>query len=337
MIQKYAAMQHFNLLACLFNLAAAIPRPLTLQATTLIGNGFGNSLPNTTLASIIPHDFTIRAGLPLDEPPLNQRNSLLLTLRALGDLALEDFNGEQQSRTWRSPQHVAIDIVGPAKTDESVLPVRKYALWGMYSAIHMMVSSSNFHPRIYELFWQRTLVGYVSFNSGARGVLGVSGASANTTNTALQKKNFSISPITLLPNTTTAIPQNNGVTISFDLTGRTIGEANVLMTLFAGILKAAPQDQTERVDEFVVNERAFNAYLSFMGRGSTKPDEPFLEYTHLIQLFTQLPSWMIGHGEKWTEAGLLVWVDDRAVGAGVLMWQVGNAVGGEDERDVVSS
>ena len=117
-------VQQMYLLVCLLSLAAALPDPLTSQATTLLSNSVGNILPNSTLGAVIPSDFTIRPSLPLDEPALNPRLSLLLTLHALGELAGLDFTGAQQAKTWQAIQHVSIELVGPAKTVQSSLPVR---------------------------------------------------------------------------------------------------------------------------------------------------------------------------------------------------------------------
>ena len=326
MMGKFAIQQMY-LLACLSSLTSAIPNPLTSQATTLLSNSFSNIFSNSTLgAPVIPSDFTVRPSLPLDEPVLNRRNILLLTLRALGDLAGLDFIGQQQSQTWQSLQHVSIDIVGPARTVESYLPVRKYALWGIYKAIQLMVASKDFRPRNFDLFSQGTLVGYVSFNNGARGVLVIEGGPANETDTVVQQVDLSISSLALLQNTTTTSVENNDIHIEFELKGRAIGEDNVFMTLFTGILKAAPYYPTESFDSFLLNTRTFNSLLSCKAREDRGPSEIHLGYQHLIQVFTQLPRWVIVHGGgRWTGAEFLVWADmerrPQVIGAGILKWQ----------------
>ena len=320
-------VQQMYLLACLSSLTAAIPNPLTSQATTLLSNSFSNILLNSTLgAPVIPSDFTIRPSLPLDEPVLNRHNSLLLTLRALGDLAILDFTGEQQSQTWQSLQHISIDIVGPAKTVESPLPVRKYALWGIYKAIQLMVASKDFRPRNFDLLSQGTLVGYVGFNNGARGVLGIEDGSANETDAAVQQVDLSISSLTLLENTTIPNLETNNIHVDFELKGRTIGEDNVFMTLFTCILKAAPYYPTESLDSFLVNTRTFNTLLSCKARQDLGPGEARLGYPDLIQVFTQLPRWVIVHGGgRWTEAEFFVWANmeqrPQVIGAGIMRWQ----------------
>ena len=326
MMGKFA-VQRIYLLACLSSLIVAIPNPLTLQATTLLRNSFSNIVPNSTLgAPVIPSDFTIRPTLPLDEPVLDPRNSRLLTLRALGDLALLDFSGEQRSQAWRTSQHVAIEIVGPAKTTESFLPVRKYALWGIYKAIQLMVASKDYRPRNYELFFQGTLVGYVGFNNGALGVLGIEDGSANETDAAVQQVDLSISSLTVLENATTTNLGSNEIQIDFELKGRIIGEDNIFMTLFTGILKVAPYYSTESFNNFLLNARTYNSLLSCTARKDLGPGDTHLGYPDLLQVFAQLPRWVIVHGGgRWTEAEFLVWANadtrPQVIGAGILKWQ----------------
>lgn len=327
--------QSFLLLMCLLSIARAIPNPLNLEANTLLENSFADSLPNSTLAAVIPNDFTIRPSLPLLEPVLDRRYTLRLTLHALGSLALDDFNAEQQSQTWRSLQHVSIDILGPSMGVASPMPMRKYAVWGIYKAVHLMVASNDFRSRNYELFSQGTLVGYVGFNNGVHGALGIEGATKNGTGHGVQEGRLSVS-LNTLPNATITDLGDDRVTFSFELNGRTIGESNIFMTVFTGILKAAPYSKTERVRTFFVNSRAFNTYLSFVERADPGPDGPFFEYEQLIQLFTQLPSWVMSHGSQWTEVDMVVSVDDVAVGAGVLKWQTRQELGAADRGGVMT-
>ena len=323
---KFSVKQMF-LFACLSSSTAAIPNPLTSQATALLTNSFSNILSNSTLGvPVIPSDFTVRPSLPLNEPVLSRRNSLLLTLRALGDLAVLDFIGEQQSQTWQALQHISIDIVGPAKTVESPLPVRKYALWGIYKAIQLMVFTEDFRPRNYELVYQGTVVGYVSFNNGVPGVLGIEDGLANQTNAAVQQVDLSISSLTLHENATTTNPESNDILIDFELKGRTIGEDNVFMTVFTGILKAAPYYPSEPFDTFLLNTRTFNTLVSCKARQDLGPGETQMGYQQMIKVFTQLPRWVILNGnERWTEAEFLVWADAgqrlQVIGAGIMKWQ----------------
>ena len=331
----------FHLLTCLLSLITAIPNPLTLHPNSFLGNDFGSNIPNSTLAAVIPKDFTITSSLPLDEPILNQRQTLLLTLQLLGTLSLDDFNGEQQSQAWRrQPQNVWIDIVGPLMTAESPLPIRKYALWGVYKAIHSMVAFNDFRPRNYELFWQGTLVGYVSFNNGPHAALVVAGGSPSETGTAaVNQGRLPISQSTLPIATTANLPDNNsGVQLSFKLYGHTIGESNVFMTLFTGILKAAPYNLAERVANFLVNARSFNAFLSFQGEEDLKPFEEFFEYQYLIRLCMQLPDWVLEQPhERWAEAEMVVTVNEKTVGAGVMKWQASEVLGPVHVGSVLSS
>lgn len=317
-------------LACLASLATAIPKPFTLEETTSIGKNFGNNLPNLTLPSVIPNGFIIRRGGPLDEPVLNRRLILFLTLRVLGDLALDDFYGEQQSRSWRSPLHVSIDIVGPAMVIESPLPKRKHAVWGVYSVIRLMTASNDYRPRNYELYWQGTLVGHVGFNNGFHGILGVGGGSANKTVATIQQKNLSISPVTLPKNVSTSSPGTMDVTLVYGLHGRTIGETSFFMTLYTGIVKAAPYYGSEQVEKFVVDTRTFSTYLSFKGREDLEPAMPYLEYAHVIELLAQLPLWAFEHGGRWREATMVALVNNKRVGAGVLEWQGYTEVGAKE-------
>lgn len=319
------------LLTYLLTLSRAVPSPPILPTSTLNITDADTSLLNSSLAAVIPTFFKILPSLPLDEPVLNTRYTLMLTLYALGRLAVEDFEEEQQSQSWRSTElNVAIDVVGPAMVVESVLPMRKYAVWGIYKAIHSMVARNDFRPRNYELYWKGSLVGWVEFNNGAQGALGSGSATANQTGNAVPQRNLSVSSITL-PNATATIDQTNArVAFSFELSGRTIGESNVFMTLFTGILKAAPFPKTERLTSFLVNSRTFNSFLNFMEREGAGPDGPFFEYGQLIQLFTQLPAWMISHGSQWTEADMVVSVDGRAVGVGILRWQIRPGMGAAD-------
>ena len=317
-------------LGCLVSLATAIPKPLTLEETTSIRNNLGNNLSNLTLPSVIPNGFVIRPSGPLDEPVLNRRLILFLTLRVLGDLAFDDFYGEQQSRSWRSPLRVSIDIVGPAMVIESPLPKRKYAVWGIYSVIRLMTASNDFRPRNYELYWQGTLVGHVGFNNGFHGALGLGGGSVNETVTAIQQENLSVSPVTLPKNASTSSRENIDVTLVYELHGGTIGETSFFMTLYTGIVKAAPYYGSEQVEEFVVDTRAFSTYLSFKGREDLEPAEPYLEYAHVIELLAQLPLWALEHGGKWREANMVALVNNERVGAGVLERQGYTEVGAKE-------
>lgn len=254
-------------------------------------------------------------------------------MHALERLALDDFEAEQGSQTWRSPHHaVAIDIVGPALDIESALARRKYAIWGIYKAVHLMVATGDFRCRNYELYWRGGLVGWVGYNNG----LGMGGGMKNFTRDSVEEGSSLILPNTSR-NVTTDSVGVDGVTFSFELHGRTIGESNVFMILFTAILKAAPFPKDERVRSFVVSGRPFNSYLSFMERLDPGPDGPFLKYEQVIQIFMQLPRWMISHGSQWSEANMVVLVDDRLVGTGVLVWQFRGEMGTVDGDTVTTS
>ena len=281
----------------------------------------GNRLPESTLSAVVPTDFKITPSLPLDEPVLNQQDVLLLTLFALGSLALNDFNQEQRSQRWRAIEGVAIDILGPEKTSASVLAARKYAIWGIYKAIHAMVALNDFRSRNYGLYWQGTLVGYVAFNNGPTSALSLINSTTNVNSHGVQERSWSVSANASQNLTTTALGSGRS-SFSYHLYGRTVGESNVFMTLFTGIIKAAPFPKDQRVPEFFVNSRSFNSLLSFKEQGGLGPSGPFFEYEQLIEGFMELPSWLISHGSQWVEAEMVVLVDNKVVGEGVLKWQI---------------
>ncbi|CAD6581252.1 MAG: hypothetical protein ASARMPRED_000556 [Alectoria sarmentosa] len=272
----------------------AVPSPPLLTTSTLNisdadNNNNNNSLLNSTLAAVIPTYFTVIPSLPLDEPVLDRRYTLILVLHALGDLAVHAFDGQQQAQTWRALQHVAVDILGPSMVVESVLAFRKFAVWGIYKAVHLMVAVDDFRPRNYRLYWQGSLVGYVGFNTGAQGALGIGNGTANEVGTAVQEGNLSVSPNTLPVDRTTGLGDDD-TAFSFHTNGHTIGEPNVYMTLFTGILKAAPYPKNARVNDFWVNSRAFNTYLSFQEREGPGPEGPFFRIPWPGDLYTYAPT-----------------------------------------------
>ena len=321
------------LLLLLLSLARAGP------VTSLTNNSESsddNRLSETTLSAVIPTDSTIKPSLPLDEPVLHQQDTLLLTLFALGSLALDDFNQEQRSQSWRAVEGVAIDILGPEKTFRSVLAARKYAIWGIYKAIHAMVALNDFRSRNYGLYWQGTLVGYVAFNKGPNSALGLRNGTTNGISHGVQERSLSVSANASQNLMATALGSDR-TTFSYHLYGRTVGESNVFMTLFTGILKAAPFPKDERVPEFFVNSRSFNSLISFKEQSDLGPSGPFFEYEQLIQLFMELPLWTISHGSRWVEAEMMVLVDNKAVGAGVLKWQIRPGISGPNGANVTTS
>ena len=319
-MEKTSKQPFLCLFTCLLSLVSAIPTALTPQENIFLRNSFDDSLLNSTLAVVVPSTFTINPSIPLDEPVLNRRKTLLLTLKVLGQLAIADFDEEQPSQTWHSSLGVAIDAFGPLMVIRSPLAMRKYVLWGLYKAVHLMVASDDFHPRNYELFSYGVLVGFVSYNNGYHGALGIGGGMNNGTGRGARRRSSSVLP-SYLPNTTIIDLDNRRIRFGFELDGHRIGESNVFMTLFTGILKAGWYPKTDRVDEFIANTRTFNSMLSFQERDYPGPDGPFFEYEQLIQLLTKLPTWMITHGSRWTEAEMVVSVDDWLVGAGVIRYQ----------------
>lgn len=321
------------LLAFLLAVSKAIPPLQTLPTSTLNISDGGTSFLNSSLAAVIPTFFKIIPNHPLDEPILIERYALALTIHALEGLALGDFDEEQHSMTWRTAHQVAIDVVGPARTVESALAMRKYAIWGIYKAVHLMVASGDYRCRNYELYWRGALVGFVGYNNGAVGALGMAGGTKNISSYGGRSL---ILPATDT-NVTTDSARNEDVTFSYELHGRTIGESNVFMSLFTAILKAAPHPKDERVLVFVVSARAFNAYLSLMERADPGPDGPFLKYEHVIRMLVQLPRWMISQGSQWTEAHMVVLIDDILVGAGSLVWQVREEMGTVEGGTVITS
>lgn len=296
----------------LSSLARAVSAQLVLPTTVPTLYDLNITLTNSTLDAVIPNTFTIRPSTPLPEPTLDRRYTLLLTLHVLGSLALEDFDSQQQSQTWRSLQEVSIDIVGPRMTVDSPLAMRKYAIWGIYKAVHLMTATNDLRPRNYELFYGRFLVGYVSFNNGTPGGRGTS---------------LSVQ-LDALPKNATTVDLGTHINFSFDVHGRSIGVDNVFMTLFTAILKAAPYPKSQRVLEFVVRSRPFSTYLSFMGQDEPEPGAPVCAYEQVIQMFTQLPLWMMAHDDQWLETDMVLSIDDYIVGAGVLKWQDPEDVGG---------
>lgn len=330
-------IQSLCLLTCFLSLPTAIPNPLTLHPIYLLGNASGNNLTNSTLAAVIPKDFTITPSLPLDEPLLDRRGILLLTLQLLGSLSLIDYNEEQEAQAWhRQPQDVYINFVGPLKTAESPVAARKYILWGVYKVAHLMVSYSDFRPRNYDMFWEGTLVGYLSFNNGPRHALVIAGGSANETRTAIQQGRSSISQDTL-PLATPPHLNDVGVEISFKLHGHSIAESNVFMTLFTGILKVAPLNPSEPVVQFLVNTRPFNTVLSFEGQPDLYPYQPYFEYRYLIEMLMLLPGWVLENEFRFAETEMVVTVNEKTVGAGVMQWQDGETGGAADVGTALSS
>ena len=303
-------------------LSLARAGPTNSRTNNLSESSDDNRLPESILSAVIPTDFKIVPSLPLDEPVLNQQDTLLLTLFTLGSLALDDFNREQRSQSWRAVEGVAIDILGPEKTFVSVLAARKYAIWGIYKAIHAMVALNDFRSRNYGLYWQGTLVGYVAFNKGPTSTLSLLNSTTNVNSHGVHERS-SVSANALLNLTATALSSGRA-SFSYHLYGRTIGQSNVFMTLFTGILKAAPFPKNQRVPEFFVNSRSFNSLLSFKEQGGLGPGGPFFEYEQLIEGFMELPSWSISHGSQWVETEMVVLVDNKVVGAGVLKWQIRN-------------
>lgn len=319
-------IQSLCLLTSLLSLATAIPNSLTLHPTSLLENVSGNNLTNTTLAAVIPKDFTITPSLPLDRPVLDQRGTLLLTLQLLATLSLDDYNGEQEAQAWhRGPQDVYISIAGPLMTSESPVAVRKYVLWGVYKVAHSMVAHSDFRPRNYEMFWQGTLVGFISFINGPRSALAVAGGSANETRTAVQQGRSSISRNTL-PLASPAHLDATEVEITFRIHGHSMAESNVFMTLFTGLLKVAPLNASEPVLQFLVNTRPFNTVLSFEGQPGLYPDQPYFEYRYLVEMLLQLPGWVLRNQFRFAETEMVVTVNDKTVGAGVMQWQESGTV-----------
>ncbi len=198
-----------------------------------------------------------------------------------------------------------------------------------------MVASNDFRARNYELLWQTTLVGYISFNSGGPGALAIGGGRANATAAVVQQRDLSILPISL-PNATATDPDNSHTRFSFELYGRRIGECNVFMTLFTAIVKTAPYAKTERVAEFLLNTRTFDTFLSFKGQDETGPTDPVLVFGHLIRLFMDFPTWVLQRGGMWLEANMVISIDGNVVGAGVLKYQARNEVGAVDVGDAVT-
>ena len=317
-------------------LSLARAGPVTLLTNSLSESSDGNSFSDSTLAAIIPTDFKITPSRPLDEPVLDRQDTLVLTLFALGSYALDDFNEEQKSQSWRAIQGVSIDIFGPDKSFGSVLAARKYVIWGIYRAIHVMVSLNDFRSRAYELYWQGTLVGYVAYNNGLSSALSLLNSTTNASSHEVQERNLSIST-NASPNLTTTAPGSGRTNFFYRLSGRTIGESNVFMTMYTGILKAAPFPEKDRVPEFFVNSRAFNSVLSFKEKGDLGPSGPFFAYEHLIALFMDMPPWSISHGSQWVEAEMVVSVDDKVVGAGVLKWQIRPDISGPNGGNVTTS
>lgn len=219
---------------------------------------------------------------------------------------------------------------------ESPLAMRKYAIWGIYKAVQLMVGLNDFRPRNYELYWRGGLVGWVGFNSGTGSHLSIGNGTANGTSHGVQVGSFPVSPNTL-PNATNVDPGTNRIAFTFELHGRTIGESNVFMTLFTGILKAAPYPNVERVQDFFVNSGSFNSYMSFKERADLGPEGPFFRYELLIELFTYLPLWIIAQTSGWTEAEMYASVDDKVVGGGLMKCRFRLGVGAAAGGDVVIS
>lgn len=314
-------VQSLCLLTYLLSLPTAIPNPLTLHPISLLSNDSGTNHTNTTLAAVIPKGFTITPSLPLDEPLLDQRGILLLILQLLATLGLDDYNAAQDAQRWhRQPQDVYINFAGPLMTAESPVAVRKYVLWGVYKVAHLMVGYRDFKPRNYEMFWEGTLVGYLSFNNGLGHTLAFTSGSLDDTRTAIQQGRSSISQTTL-PLASPTYLNDTGVEVTFRLHGHSIAESDVFMTLFTGVLKVAPLNPSDPVVQFLVNTRPFNTVLSFEGQPDLYPYQPYFEYRYLVEMLMMLPGWVFENEFRFAETEMVVTVNDKTVGAGVMQWQ----------------
>ena len=91
---------------------------------------------------------------------INRIAAYMTTIAFLVSLAVEDFNSQLTSSTWRLQQYPEL-LITVTTINTNPLPIR-YAIWGLYRAIYYMAEHSFTDSHIY-LKWQGQRVGVVEF------------------------------------------------------------------------------------------------------------------------------------------------------------------------------
>lgn len=242
----------------------------------------------------IPKDFRAFPRDPGHE--LDPMASLVNSINILGELALEDFEGEISRPTlhrYNLYQSVFFGIIPPTGSTLK----RKYAIWGIWAGINSMIQENEFQETTFNLESNGELIGFVYFRHkpvpdptlGAY-VPDQTRVVQSSDDIASQDRSMSTAMTVFNASVVGDAPLKLGLVPI----GEPIKTDIICDIILTGLLKAAPHKRSDIIDE-EIEMRADHLGLGilFLRPDPPRKRPPFFRYQHLIMALMQVPEFSV--------------------------------------------
>ncbi|KAL9635111.1 MAG: hypothetical protein Q9164_003666 [Protoblastenia rupestris] len=259
-----------------------------------------------------PRQFGIRATYTLQQ--ITVTDTLVNALSAIVDLGLADFESPMQTTSFTVPSYSSVRITFKPPTRGVQKAKKKYAIWGLSTAISAMVRDKKFVKSQWFLSWNNEPVGSITFASqDARNALafGEQAMPPKTTTTDPSKVGLKTS--------NSANPSNaQELQVSVSFTEGSLPIFDVFLAAIHLIADVAEYEDIDIVEPQSHTDPQNNVAIRF-ANDYTPPrtTDPRFQYRYMMQALRMIPIYMLEKGKS-GDAEVVLEVDGIVVGDGYI-------------------
>ena len=295
--------------------AAAVGRPLSNGVNR---TGYLHTVSDAAGLEAIDPRFTVRYEPGQDR--LSATSCFMNAVRAMTELALEDFTGRIRPRNYIDLDYPGVVIVPRAAAQEQTVEVR-YLLWGVWQGIGWMISQQSFRSLVIGAYWDDVLVcsiwirrawGQLSI-AGSNGTLGLTARSER-----MSTRNTTVESTQGLGLMEVRTPSNDQLLkISVTHVGGPLGITEVFIAILAALEYLAHFPSADELIDFRIDPDGEDTAIG-VGRHTQAPAvRSVLSYQWGILSVAEIPGYMLRE-RSFKEVIIEISLDNIPVGEGFL-------------------
>ena len=270
-------------------------------------------------AAGIPLDFKLEhqfGPIQIGVPPQAYYYS---AIKAMKELALEDYNGVIRGETWRTDRFPRLII--EMNTHHATIP-RKYVIWGLFLACATMETVTGFGLNFFSMQWQGREVGGLAF-SPIHSPSPLFGYLANSTSNQASSQDVVVtdrpSTVVTSSNQTDSL-QADAVSVVIAHHGGPLSMFDVMNNIEIAILTAARETLNDRITHvWTAEEDALHTTFSTnQAQSPARSVPPFYTFKVLIESLALAAEQLVA-ANQYYELAMVVKVDGVAVGSSFLI------------------
>ena len=283
-----------------------------------------NTNPSTLAPDNLPSDLpdlpneNFGYSIHYTNPLISARPCLMLSVFAMRDLALQDFESKFEGKTWAMYSYSEVEISFTPKA--AVASTVRWALWSLAAANRDMLVRSRFQTAQFDTHYSGVQIGVLKFFVPDYSIGGEAGTNDTLFTPSLPSRPASAGTGTNLvlsnPPDLEDDPRSFKVELNFKTTD--IPERDIFMSVVQALLNLGPFNSTERVTQPIsLVGNALTVQISTSFKNVERSSPPFLLYRHVIIALAALPRVMLREG-KFAEVDIRVLIDEVEVGRGLI-------------------